>query len=70
MLLILEESPYLSSGYYRLLDSLARDVKVDRKLGTAEETFGHYVQRLLVERYKAAMQEGRGGPRLVFMLCL
>jgi len=61
LLLIREENPDLV-GYYRLLDSLVRDVVMDRKLGTAEKRIGHSVQRLIgqlndTQRYQAAIQE-------------
>jgi hypothetical protein len=35
LLLIQEESPDMV-GYYRLMDSLVKDVVMDRKLGTAD----------------------------------
>jgi cytokinesis protein len=34
-------------GCYRLMDSLVRDVVMDRKLGTAERRLEHSVQRLI-----------------------
>lgn len=61
LLLIQEENPDMV-GYYRFMDSLVRDVVMDRKLGTAERRLGHSVQRLIgqlndAQRYQAAIQE-------------
>jgi cytokinesis protein len=61
LLLIQEESPDMV-GYYRFMDSLVRDVVMDRKLGTAERRLGHSVQRLIAQlndaqRYQTAIEE-------------
>lgn len=61
LLLIREESPDMV-GYYRLLDSLVRDIVMDRTLGTAEARLGHSVQRLIgqlndAQRYQEAIHD-------------
>jgi cytokinesis protein len=52
LLLIREESPDMV-GCYRLMDSLVRNVVMDRKLGTAERILGHSVQRLITQLSEA-----------------
>ena len=61
LLLVQEESPDMV-GCYRFMDSLVRDVVMDRKLGTAERRPGHSVQRLIAQlndaqRYQTAIEE-------------
>jgi cytokinesis protein len=60
-LLLIQEDPDMV-GYYRFMDSLVRDVVMDRKLGTAERRLEHAVQRLIAQlndaqRYQTAIEE-------------
>jgi cytokinesis protein len=48
-LLLTQEESHDMVGYYRFMDSLVRDVVMDRKLGTAERRLGHSVQRLIAQ---------------------